>query len=507
MKILTSKQIRQADAYTIKHEPIASVDLMERAASRCVDWIVEHISKDKDIIILSGVGNNGGDGLAIARILFEKDYNVIVYEVCFSKKHSADFLINKERLKQLNIPYNYIENTKQIPQFSNDALVIDAIFGTGLSRAVNRFLARLFYLINQTACTVVSIDMPSGLFAENNTQNNLENIIYADYTLTFESPKLAYFLPETHHFFGELHLLDIELSEKFMQEVKTCLHVSTESQIREIYKNRPRFVHKGEMGRALLIAGSYGKMGACTLSAKACKKSGVGLLTIHAPSCGYYILQTAIPEAMVLVDQHAQYFSEGLETSPYSVVAVGPGIGIKKQTKKALSFLINQCKKPMILDADALNILAHSPELWKQIPDNSIITPHRGEWERISGVSASDSYAQLLSAKQFAKEHNLTIVLKDAITAIISTKGNIYFNLTGNSGMATGGSGDVLTGIITALVAQGYDCLEACRLGTFIHGKAADIAIENEESSESLIAGDIIKFLGRAFKFLKENTL
>ncbi|MCL4116548.1 UNVERIFIED_CONTAM: hypothetical protein GTU68_042103 [Idotea baltica] len=253
------------------------------------------------------------------------------------------------------------------------------------------------------------------------------------------------------------------------------------------------------MGKALLVAGSYGKMGACVLAAKACKRSGVGLLIVHSPKCGYTILQSTVPEAMALVDKSDAIFTEGLDTSSYDVIAVGPGLGTKKSTRKALTFLIKQTEKPMVLDADALNILAAQPELFKHLPNNSIITPHRGEWERICGIPTSESLAQLQAARKFAKTYKITIVLKDAITAIIDVKGNVYFNATGNSGLATGGSGDVLTGIITALMAQNYTTLEATKLGVYIHGKAADIAIKETQSPESLIASDVVEYLGKAF--------
>lgn len=502
MKILTSTQIKQADAFTIINEPISSEDLMERAATKCYDWFIEKYDVSKPVTIFCGVGNNGGDGLVLARKLQEKGYEITVYEVAFSKKYSDDFLANKAKIDTKKIDYSSITLVKEIPIINEESIIVDAIFGIGLSRAVNRFLSRLFYVINQSGAEVVSIDIPSGLFAESNDKNNLKNVVFADFTLTFEAPKLSYFFPETNHFFGELVILKINLHPQFIEKVKSNYTYFTKQNAQEIYQKRRRFVHKGNMGRALLVAGSFGKMGACVLAAKACKKVGVGLLTVHVPALGYTILQTVLPEAMVLSDKNNEHFTEGLNTKKYTVVGVGPGLGIKKATRKALSFLISQTDCPMVVDADALNILSNEKQLFLALPKNSVITPHRGEWERITGIESSDSLAQLKAARKFAVEYEVIIVLKDAITAIIDTKGQVYFNASGNSALATGGSGDVLTGMITGLIAQGYDSLAAAKLAVYLHGKAADIGVEAGESAESFIASDIFRFLGRAFKVL-----
>lgn len=504
MKILSASQIREADAYTIKHEPIASIDLMERAAIACFNWLINNYDKTKTLHFLCGLGNNGGDGLAIARLLIEKNYSIRVYIFGYSDKFSANFRKNEARLikNKTKLIYlnenNYRRILKSIP---TDGILIDAVFGSGLNRTIDGWLAKAFLLLNTSENEIVSIDIPSGLFCENNASENLATAIKANTTLSLQAPKLSFMLPSSGEFVGKFVLLDIGLDNEYISQVK-CPHYYIEyNDIKSKLKKRTKFSHKGSHGHALLIAGSYGKMGASILSAKACLRSGVGLLTSHIPRCGYEIMQTAIPEAMVDVDNSKYHIANLIAQEKYTAIGIGPGIGKDKQTQKFLKRLIDNAHVPIIFDADALNILAENKNWLSKLPANSILTPHPKEFERLS-KKAGDDTERLELQREFAIQYKIYLILKGAHTSIACPNGDIFFNSTGNPGMATGGSGDVLTGIITGLLAQGYSPLDSCLLGVYIHGLAGELASMNY-SQEAMIASDITESLGQAFDCLR----
>ncbi|UYQ94291.1 NAD(P)H-hydrate dehydratase [Chitinophaga horti] len=500
MKIFSAAQIREADAYTIAHEPVSSAMLMERAAAACAGWLRARFMADTPLYIFCGKGNNGGDGLVIARLLLLRGYNVEVYVVHNSDKTSADRAANYTLLEKEH-PHllHHIHARHDFPTLAPGALVIDAIFGTGLSRPVDGWVAGILHSISELKDrhTIVAIDMPSGVMADGSSLH--APCVHARYTLSFEFYKLAFLLPENAERVGELHILPIGLHPTYIAQTTTPYHIIDEQTIRTIYQPRKPFSHKGTFGHALLIAGSFGKMGAAVLAAKACLRAGVGLLTLHVPRCGYEIIQSTVPAAMCVAEVEEQYsihFHEGLNPA-YKCIGVGPGIGTETATARSLERLLEAVKAPMVLDADALNIIGTYPALLQKVPKNSLLTPHPKEFERLFGAT-SDDFERLSLLGKKAVELQLYILLKGRYTAIACPDGAVYFNTTGNPGMATGGSGDVLTGILTSLLAQGYSPKAAIVFGVWLHGSAGDQAAARL-SEEALLPEDIIDSLGQVF--------
>jgi len=508
MKILTGKQMKEVDELTVLNESITSTDLMERAGLKCVDWIVDHLQlieevrseKPTSFSVFCGVGNNGGDGLVIARHLANMGFGIDVYIIAFSDNHSADFELNLDRLKEVNLHPQWVKETSDLDAISYEGVFIDAIFGTGLSRKTEGITLDLIDRLNRKRNTTIAIDCPSGLFCEDNNDNN-QGVVEADYTLSFQLPKLAFLFPENAEYVGHLKVLDIKLHRRAIEQQQSPYHFLSANGISRILKRRGKHSHKGSYGHALLISGSYGKMGASVLASKACLRSGVGLVTVNIPKCGYNIIQSTVPEAMAIVDDEEQYITAWIDTSNYNAIGVGPGIGTDKQTGNALKLLIQNAKQPLVFDADAINLISENKTWIPYVPHGSILTPHVKEFERLVGI-ALDSYDRMKMQVEFSKKNNVYIVLKGAHTSISCPDGNIFFNSTGNPGMATGGSGDVLTGIITGLLAQGYTSKEACLIGVYLHGLAGDLAA-NEIEMEALNAGDIQAFIGAAFNELK----
>jgi hydroxyethylthiazole kinase-like uncharacterized protein yjeF len=497
MKLFSAEQIRLWDQYTIQHEPISSINLMERAAAQCVDWLERNNYTGKSFHIFCGKGNNGGDGLAIARMLSERKMTVTVHILEFGHKGTDDFQINLARLHQYpDILIRFIQTEENFHVLAKDDIIIDALFGSGLNRGLEGVTAKLVKHINDSGCTIISIDIPSGLFTDKSSKG--EVVIKADHTLSFQCYKLAFLVAENSAFIGEVHILDIGLHTDFYPSVFTQYELTDDIIIRSIYKPRNNFGHKGNFGHALIVAGSYGKIGAAVLSSKACLRSGVGLLSCHIPKCGYDILQTTVPEAMVMTDFNSSFNTKiDDDLLKYEAIGAGPGIGIASETKMMLKEIITSCKKPVVLDADALNIMASQKELLKFIPSLSILTPHPKEFERLFGETENE-FERTELALQKAKELNLVIILKGHHTLIAPPDGKAFFNSTGNAGMATAGSGDTLTGILTGLLAQGYSPVDTAILGVYIHGLAGDIAAK-KLSMEAMIAGDIIDYLPDAF--------
>ncbi|ALI99206.1 bifunctional ADP-dependent NAD(P)H-hydrate dehydratase/NAD(P)H-hydrate epimerase [Rufibacter tibetensis] len=502
MKILSAAQTRAADAYTIAQEPISSIDLMERASGAVADWLKQKYSPEVPFYFFCGPGNNGGDGMAVARLLHHDGYDVQVFLVETGQNQSADFSQNLERLPQA-IPVTNVQTTSDLPAVPLKAVIVDGLFGTGLSRPLEGIYAEVVEYLNQHQGTVVSIDIPSGLFTDAPTPAQTA-VIKADYTLTFEQPKLAFLLPASGSYAGEWHVLPIGLHPEFLAQVETPHQLLTHGLIENVLRPRSRFSHKGTFGHALLVGGSYGKMGAITMSAHAALRAGLGLLTVQVPTTGYTILQTAVPEAMVLTDAHEQHLSQFPEDlSKYQCLGIGPGLGQAEDSRLAMESLFRQKLPPLILDADALNLLASDRLLRQNLPANSILTPHPKEFERLTGP-ATDDFHRLQLLQSFCAEHDCYVILKGAHTCIGTPTEEFFFNTTGNPGMATGGTGDVLTGILTALRAQGYSPLETCQLGVYLHGLAGDIAAE-VEGEASLIASDLYKYLGAAFRKIHLN--
>jgi hydroxyethylthiazole kinase-like uncharacterized protein yjeF len=502
MKIFRSDQIRQIDEITIAEEPIASIDLMERASGQIFKWFQSRFERSQHICIFAGPGNNGGDGLALARMLASGRYDVEVFYINITDKTSDDWRINFSRLKtETDVKVTDLTNTGEFPVISSDDIIIDAIFGSGLTRPVEGLASEIIKLINKTESTVISIDIPSGSFGEDNSKND-KVIISADYTLTFQFPKLCFMFPENARYLGEWIILPIGLSANSIRNTISPFHYSEKKDVSLLLKKRSKFDHKGVFGHGLLIAGSLGKMGAAILGAKAALRTGIGLLTCHVPSGGLIIMQISVPEAMVQPDENALHLSEVEITSSISAVGIGPGIGTDHESQQAVKELLTSYRKPIVIDADGLNILSLNKGWLDKLPEGAILTPHLKEFERLAGKT-EDSYSRLNRQIEFSKTYKCIVVLKGANTSITTPDGNVFFNSTGNPGMATAGSGDALTGILLSLLAQGYSSEDAAILGVYLHGLAGDIAAE-ESCYESIIASDVINNISKAFNRIRE---
>lgn len=505
MKILTAAQIHELDKYTIEHEPIKSIDLMERASKAITHAIMEEWSDRTPVIVFAGPGNNGGDALAVARMLAEAKYQVGVFLFNIHSKLSEDCAANKQRLidSKRGIKFTEISLNFDPPELTADTLVVDGLFGSGLNKPLMGGFASLVKYINQSPAQVVSIDMPSGLMCEDNTYNIRTNIIRADLTLTLQQKKLAMMLPDCQPYVGRLRVLDIRLSENYIRQAEVSCRILEEEELRPHLRRRGDFVHKGSMGNALLIAGSYGMAGAAILAAKACMRAGAGKVTVHTPRRNYGIMQVAVPEAVMQMDREETIFSDSVESNDFDALGIGPGIGQSENTAIALIAQIRRTQCPIVVDADALNILASHQAWMQQLPKGIIMTPHPREFDRMAGSASNSDYERLIRARQMAEHLQGYLILKGHYSALCMPDGHIIFNSTGNSGMATAGSGDVLTGIITGLLARGYNRGEACMLGMYLHGLAGDLAVK-EVGKESLVAGDLIKYLPQAFKRLED---
>ncbi len=496
IKILNTQQIKDLDAYTIRNEPIASIDLMERACRSFCSWFTDRFDPMNRVGVVCGTGNNGGDGLGIARMLKSWDYPVQVWIVKGSVAESEDFKINLSRLQGV-VEVNYLEEGFDSEVFSGCAVLMDAIFGSGLSRPPEGIYAEVIKAINRADAIRVAVDIPSGLMAD---KPSVGAIVQAQYTVSFQLPKLAFFFPSNHAYVGTWCTVDLGLSKDAMDTSETKHWLLTKRSISKLLKPLQKFDHKGNRGHALLIAGSYGKMGAAVLAARSALRTGIGLITVHTPTSGYEIIQTSVPEAMTSIDDSEFCFSSVPDLTSYHALGIGPGIGQDKNTVKALRDVLEKFGRPVVLDADALNLIGANRELVHVIPAGSILTPHPKEFERLAGTWKND-FERLEKQKEFARAHSVIVVLKGAHTSITSAEGKVYFNNTGNPGMATGGMGDVLTGILTALLAGGYSSLEAAQVGVWIHGLAGDeVAIK--QGTRGMVASDVIDHLPAAFRRL-----
>ena len=505
MKIFDTTSIKEIDTYTTTHEPILSIDLMERASRGFVTALKRYYSFSSRFVIFAGPGNNGGDALAVARMLAEEKYEVAVYLFNPDKKLSINCLKNKERFKKLDGAF-FREVSEQFipPVFRPNDVVIDGLFGSGLTRPLSGGFAHVVKYINQHAPEVVSIDIPSGLFGENNLKNSEETIIHAARTVTFQFPKLAFFFSENARYTGTFEVIDIGLHPAILNEKKSDLFFTEQHEAACLLKQRATFSHKGTHGHALLIAGQKGKVGAALLAGKSILRSGAGLLTMHLPASACHIVQTALPEAMNSYDENDDLLTTLPDLSPYNAIAIGPGIGTADQSAGLMEKLLSTVTIPLVIDADGLNLLSQHQNLLDLVPEQTILTPHPKEFDRLFG-NHSSAYERHLTALSVAQEKNIFIVLKGAYSGIYTPDGKCRFNSTGNPGMATAGSGDVLTGILLGLLTQGYLPEDASVLGVYLHGLAGDIA-RRRYSDEAMIASDITESLGEAFSLLKKNA-
>ncbi|MDB3907306.1 NAD(P)H-hydrate dehydratase [Crocinitomicaceae bacterium] len=495
MKILTAQQIRECDAYTIANEPIPSIDLMERASAAFVDTFLKNFSSlEKRASIFCGTGNNGGDGFVIARLLHEKGWEVNCFLIPFSEKVSPDNRTNQNRLRELGINIQRIENASEFPSHLHP-IIIDALVGTGISRPLEGLLSEVVVKINQTSRLVCSVDLPSGLYERGNCSEHLDRIIHANFTFTFQSPKLNFLFPEYANVVGQWDVLDIGLDAGFIASLTTQEFLIDKNTIQSLLKPRSAHSHKGTYGHAGLICGSKGMMGAAVLATSACLRSGAGLTTIMVPEVGYSILQSTCPEAMYLTIGN-DHINAVPDMKKYSSIGVGPGIGQNISTKHVLLDVVRNANVPMVIDADALNLLSESD--LTQLPKGSVLTPHPKEFERLFGATRN-SHEQLERLREKALNYKLIILLKGRHSSIALPDGNVYFNSSGNPGMAKGGSGDVLTGLLTGLIARGYSSENAALIGCYLHGLAGDLCAK-DIGMEAMKALDLIDYLPKAFR-------
>lgn len=504
MKILTSSQFKELDKYTITHEPVSSVDLMERAAGALTDELKRRWSTSTRFVIFAGPGNNGGDALAVGRMLCHAGYKVETFLFNITGKLSDDCATNKTRLEAIpDVRFTEITSQFAFPATNEHDVILDGLFGTGLNKPLSGGFAGIAKRISKSPATTVSIDIPSGLMCENNAGNNPSAIVHADLTLTMQLPKLAFFFAENHKFTGEVKVLDIRLHPEGLKALDSSITAIEKDEIRQLLKPRAPYAHKGNMGHALLVGGRYGMAGAAVLAAKACLRSGAGKLTIHSAELNNNVLQCCVPEAILSHDLSDIIVSKAINTYNYNVMAVGPGLGTDEETAEAVHTFIRNHPGEIVLDADALNILGAHPDWLPEVPQDSVLTPHPKELENLVGF-CTDSYDRMVKSRALAVKLQLYIIIKGHHTMICTPGGRVIINTTGNAGMATAGSGDVLTGILAGLLARGYTTEEACRLGVYLHGMAGDIA-RDELGEESLMASDIVNAIPKAFKELENN--
>jgi len=497
--ILSSEQIKAADTATIQNEPIASIDLMERAAEKCFLWIKKNSDRKQTHQIVCGSGNNGGDGLAIARMLHLNKFNVKVHVIKLGENMSIDCTKNFEKVTELAQNSKELEVIRdELPTFDQKDVIVDALFGTGLSRPAEGFVLDIINKINESGCNVISIDMPSGLCSDNKYYNAEFKSVVANATLTFQTLKSSMICPDLGAYCGKIKILDIGLDNTFIESLEANEYLIERSDVKKMFFSRSEFSHKGNYGHVFLMAGSTGKTGAAVLSVNACLRSGCGLTTAAIPGSGYQIIQTAAPEAMSIVDEHPDHITSLPSDLPFNALGFGPGVGTHEDTAKVLKRIIQDFKGALVIDADGLNILAQNPTWLAFLPQNTILTPHPGEFERLVG-KWENGFERNQKLKDIAVKFNVIVVLKGKYTAIAAPNGSIYFNPTGNPGMSKGGSGDVLTGLITGLAARGLTPLHATITGVYIHGLAGDYAAK-KLTQEAMTAGDIIRYFRKAFK-------
>lgn len=512
MKLFTVENIARLDQLTMRYEPISEIDLMERAAQACTAAIMDRYGKDRTFIVIAGRGNNGGDGLAIARQLSWQGCKVEAFVCEQPDRLKPSTLENFHRARQTPglrlVQMLSLSMLEQAMRQSQDIVVIDAMYGTGLVHPVAGMSEQIVHLINGSGHPVVSIDVPSGMLEYVETGNTEEfgadiPCVIADWVLTLHAPKLSLLMPQNGDKYGKFDTIDIGIHPGALVEVDSPYEFVEGSSLRWMLKERALFSHKGTYGHGLLIAGSYGMMGAAILASRAAMRSGIGLLTAHVPRQGVVPMQTAVPEATLSVD-FSEHTVNGQPVSieKYSAVAIGCGLGRNMETYVALKEVVQNYNKPVVLDADALFALSRFPESFALVPKYSIITPHVLEFQRIVGEWRTDD-ERLRLQRDLARDHHIIVVLKGAFTTIAMPDGSIYFNSTGNPGMATAGSGDVLTGILLGLLCQGYSPGSAAILGVYLHGLAGDLAAR-DLGQESMVASDIIEHIGEAYRTLRQ---
>lgn len=495
--LLTPAQIHQADKATVESEQITSADLMERAAKAFNNiFIAEYGDLLKPVTVYCGTGNNGGDGLAIAKLLAGYGYHKVTVKVArFSEKATDDFNRNFERLKQTGIKIAEYEQAADFPE-EDAAIIIDALLGNGLNKPLGGEYRQLVQKINNAGKIIVSVDIPTGFFGEGEIEADAVTI-RSNLTITFQQPRINFLLPGSKHAIKKWIAATIGIDKKFVGGLNSKYQYLEETDIKQILKPRERFSNKGTYGHALIVAGQPETMGAALLCSLACVYAGAGLTTACVPESGLTALNSYLPEVMAIICKGNNL--PGIEWDKFSTMGIGPGLGKEEGALTLLREIFTNYKKPVVIDADALNLIAAN-NLLSMLPEQSIITPHMKEFDRLFGEHKS-WWQRLQTASAKAKELNIYIVLKNDYTIIAAPDEKLYFNSTGNAAMASGGMGDVLTGIITALLAQKYLPLAACLAGVYLHGKAGDeLALPNRLLV--VLPGDVAKQVPETFAAL-----
>lgn len=502
MKILSTTQLREADKYTIQNEPITSINLMERAAQALFEAISERFSKEAFFQILCGKGNNGGDGLGLARLLSDAGYRVEVHIVEHRAKGSEDFEVNLNRLPEA-VAVKPIEDAAKWTGPEPGSIIIDAMVGSGLGRPLEALLAEVVEKLNKWENFKIAVDIPTGLFADSNAENDLQKVLQCNWTLSLQLPKQSFYHRTTRSFVGEVTILDIGISQRYINNALTDCHLIGYEEILQIFKPRKRHSYKGDHGHAYLFAGRKGSIGAAIMSGKACQRAGAGLLTICAPAIALSSLQTTLPEAMVMADENEDKLTSLPDVKQAKAIGIGPGIGTAPETARVLKLLIQDAGSPMVIDADGLNILSENRTWIPFLAANTVLTPHIGEFRRLLNITTlGDDYLEDL--KDFSRKNQVITVLKDSVTTVAGPSGKLYFFDVGSSALASAGSGDVLTGVILGLLASGYAPLQAALLGVYLHGEAGRIAGELY-GLESTLAREVTDCLGDVFQSLYQT--
>lgn len=505
MKIFSNEEIQYIESYTIENEGVSSMELINRVARGVVSEIRNRWNSDTPTVIFAGPGNNGADALAVGVKLIENGFDPEIYLFNIGGRNlSEDCRLIRDRMKEIpELNFTEVTQNFSMPQLTPQHLVIDGLFGSGLTSPLEGGFRMLVQRINESGASVVSIDIPSGLMADNNEGQIFRDIIHADLTLAIQTPKHSFFCPDTAELVGEWKALNIGLSKAAMKNVSPDNYLVEEIDARRHLQKRNPFCSKADFGSIAIVAGCYGMMGAALLATQGALRSGVGKITAISPRCGFNIIQQGAPEAMFQADHHDIIITNVVLKNEYTAVAIGPGLGTHEMTVDAVERFIASAKRPVVVDADALNCIAKRPSILYNLPLLSILTPHAGEFDRLFGAQKSHE-SRIAKAREVAQTYNIFIVLKGRFTSIIRPDGKVFINSSGSPAMATAGSGDVLTGILAGMLGQGYRPEIAAMLGVYIHGLAGEIA-EKQNGIYGATAGDIARNVGLAIQRILDS--
>lgn len=512
MKLATNEQMAQVVKIAVREFGIPGIVLMENAGFAMLHEIVKDFPPSSRIVILCGNGNNGGDGFVLARHLHQRGYGLHIFHVGYPEHLIGDSEINYKIVSKLKIPMSQIHNEKELQELFIELgrcnLVVDCLIGTGLFASANGVDAKIIQAVNEATCKVYSVDIPSGVGGNDGRIGSCA--IRADKTITFSLPKVGNLLFPGAEYNGELVIRDIGIPQEVINEVPMTYEVITQKMVVDMIPKRDRTSHKGYYGKARMIAGSMSMAGAAILTTKAALRSGLGMARLYVPDSINHIMKTAVPELITIPFQELRkgviginHIDTILKDAPDSdVFAIGPGCGISFELEEIVKNIIEKVSSPIILDADALNVLAKDVNVLKLKQSPIIITPHMGEMSRLTGKPLEEIIENpVFTARNFAVEWQIYVVLKSARTVVATPEGNVYVNINGNSGMSTAGTGDVLTGIITGMVGQGLTPLQAAIVGVFVHGMTGDRVAERL-GEHGLLAGDLVESLPYTLKEL-----